>query len=128
MGGCDWRNCNHCKLSAILVSMKQPSIVTINSHLGNPTEVLLQVRALLMLSWLSLGQADEIVGAGVQGPVVQGGTWALGTFLGGILGVAGSLGRSHNSHVQVDSSTSAFHSETNGRPDTQHGKCGGRRR
>ena len=57
---------------------------------------MLQVRALLMLSWLSLGRADEIVGAGTpQGPVVQGGTWALGTFLGGVLGVAGSLGRSH---------------------------------
>ena len=54
-----------------------------------------------MLSWLSLGRADEIVGAGMQGPVVQGGTWALGTFLGGILGVAGSLGRSHNSHIQL---------------------------
>ena len=58
----------------------------------------MQVRAVLMLSWLSLGRADEIVGAVPgQGAVnVQGGTWALGTFLGGILGVAGSLGRSHN--------------------------------
>ena len=55
-----------------------------------------------MLSWLSLGQADEIVGAGVQGPVVQGGTWALGTFLGGILGVAGSLGRFCSNLIQVN--------------------------
>jgi len=55
----------------------------------------MKVRAVLMLSWLSLGRADEIVGAGPgQGAVnVQGGTWALGTFLGGILGVAGSLAK-----------------------------------
>ena len=98
--------------------MKQPSIVVTElSPWNRPTrvhQVLLQVRALLMLSWLSLGRADEIVGAGMQGPVVQGGTWALGTFLGGILGVAGSLGRSHYSHIQVNSSKSAFNSQTNG--------------
>ena len=70
-----------------------------NNHwLEQSLSLLLQVRALLVLSWLSLGRANEIVGGngvGVQGPVVQGGTWALGTFLGGILGVAGSLGESH---------------------------------
>ena len=70
-------------------------------------KLLLQVRALLVLSWLSLGRANEIVGGngvGVQGPVVQGGTWALGTFLGGILGVAGSLGESHVQHSLLKTS------------------------
>ena len=46
-----------------------------------------------MLSWLSFGHAEEIAGVSMQPvPTVQGGTWAFGTFLGGILGVAGSLG------------------------------------
>jgi len=45
-----------------------------------------------MLSWLSFGHAEEIAGVSMQPvPTVQGGTWAFGTFLGGILGVAGSL-------------------------------------
>ena len=73
----------------------------------------LQVRAVLMLSWLSFGHAEEIAGVSMQPvPTVQGGTWAFGTFLGGTLGVAGSLGE-FQLHLLLKSSKSCFCSKTN---------------
>ena len=61
-----------------------------------------------MLSWLSFGHAEEIAGVSMQPvPTVQGGTWAFGTFLGGILGVAGSLGE-FQLHLLLKSSKSCF--------------------
>ena len=65
-----------------------------------------------MLSWLSFGHAEEIAGVSMQPvPTVQGGTWAFGTFLGGILGVAGSLGEFQ--HHLLKSFKSCLFSKTN---------------